>query len=110
MLDKQVELESLTEQDELDQEKSKAKKSNSEPKQTARTDTNKIGLKSKQTKVVREKPMVVTDDDLRDISNYRKYKIKAKPVRIEFVKFGGRVCCFCPIITLISHIFAFYTC
>ena len=43
-------------------------------------------LKSKQ-KVKREKPMVVTDDDLRDISSYKKYKVKAKPVRGRARKF-----------------------
>ena len=110
MLDKQFELETLTEQNELDEGKVKSQENNSEPQQTAQTDTKKVGLKGKQTKVTREKPMVVTDDDLRDISNYRKYKIKAKPVSSEFVKLGGRICYFCPKITLISHIFVFYTC
>ena len=37
--------------------------------------------KSKHKKQPRQKPMVVTDDDLRDIGSYKKYKIKAKPVR-----------------------------
>lgn len=83
MLDKQVELESLTEQDELGRGNVKTQRNNSEQQQTAQTDTKKVSLKGKQTKVTREKPMVVTDDDLRDISSYRKYKIKAKPVSLH---------------------------
>merc|ERR1712066_860784 len=43
------------------------------------TDTKQ---KSKQKKP-RQKPMVVTDDDLRDIGSYKKYKIKAKPVSLH---------------------------
>ena len=45
------------------------------------TDTKQKSKHKKQPQPQRQKPMVVTDDDLRDIGSYKKYKIKAKPVR-----------------------------
>merc|ERR1712046_414636 len=44
---------------------------------------NDTKKESKHKKLIRKKPMVVTDDDLRDIGSYKKYKIKAKPVSLH---------------------------